>query len=52
MTSRGKMLRAVVDMNVFVSSLLSKQGQPFAVVKALNAQQFTLVMSFGQQAEL
>jgi putative PIN family toxin of toxin-antitoxin system len=46
------MLRVVVDTNVFVSSLLSKRGQPFAIVEAWNAQKFILVMSSEQQAEL
>lgn len=52
MKSRGKTLRVVVDTNVFVSGLLSKQGQPFAILEAWNAKKFILVMSSEQQAEL
>jgi hypothetical protein len=46
------MLRVVVDTNVFVSSLLSNRGQPFAVLEAWKAKKFILVMSPEQQAEL
>ena len=52
MTSESKKLRVVVDTNLFVSGLLSKQGQPFILLEAWHAQEFILIMSDEQRAEL
>ena len=39
------MIRAVLDANVFVSAVLSPQGQPAEVLRAWRAEQFHLVVS-------
>jgi putative PIN family toxin of toxin-antitoxin system len=52
MTSESKILRVVIDTNLFVSGLLSKQGQPFFLLEAWHAQRFILLMSDEQRAEL
>ncbi len=52
MTSESKILRVVIDTNLFVSGLLSKQGQPFVLLEAWRAQRFILLMSDEQRAEL
>jgi putative PIN family toxin of toxin-antitoxin system len=38
-------LRVVLDTNVFVSGLISPQGYPAAILKALRSGQFTLLSS-------
>ncbi len=52
MISRSKKLRVVIDTNLFVSGLLSKQGQPFMLLDAWRAKKFVLIMSDEQRAEL
>jgi uncharacterized protein len=52
MISGSRKLRVIIDTNVFVSSLLNKHGQPFALIEAWYADQFTLLMSAEQRAEL
>jgi len=37
--------RVVLDTNVFVSALISPQGYPAAILKALRSRQFTLLSS-------
>lgn len=37
--------RAVLDTNVFVSGVISSQGSPAAILRALRAERFVLVSS-------
>lgn len=46
------MLRVVVNTNVFVSSLLSKQGAPSQVINAWRERRFLLVTSHALIAEI
>jgi len=39
------MLRAVLDTNVIVSSVLSKKGAPFQLIRAWHESRFTLITS-------
>lgn len=52
MTRISQKTRVIIDTNVFISSLLNKRGQSFALMEAWYAEQFTLLMSAEQRAEL
>ncbi len=50
--SASERARAVVDTNLFVSGTLLKRGAPYRLLEAFRAQQFTLVISEEQRAEI
>lgn len=52
MRSEGKLLRVVVDTNVFVSGAISKVGLPHRLLLAWRAGTFTVLLSEAQRAEI
>jgi putative PIN family toxin of toxin-antitoxin system len=52
MAGDNKSHRVLVDSNIFVSGLITARGNPFLLLEALRAGQFTLLISDAQRAEL